>query len=409
MSGLHLAYWPDLVRQLLLLVDDANAVVPVLDAAAACAASYDDPAYLGAPGRIVRLGAGDDPYGRGLRDWSRSLYRAHYRQPTWGTIALIAKGEPESDLGGTALQGTERLSTLFDRLPPEHSVIFTVESTVQLRDFDYEFRVVSSLEQHIPAIQRYAKELNATIRSLLMTNRTTKSWVGSMAAQGYAAHLALSSELATLLDDVTRAGEHMVDHTKAGFKAEALELYLSTATHRLTNLAYHAENLDDVRFLRERLPAFNGHLAIHADDELTLDIEGWAGKTVVSVPEHGEGPRVRVPRFRTADPAIDLVFLRVPRLAFGSDRVDAAVFVADRTYFEGAPNVTGNLVMRRLQVREDRCNDEDFVGSVRYDMRCHSGTFPEAPSLHHYTIGLCPRGQQRVLFRSPAAAGAVGP
>lgn len=307
---------------------------------------------------------------------------------------------------------------LLQGLPSSRSVIHSSDHEVNLEDFEYERRIDREVRPKLEAIGEAAEAFNDAVSVLLEggdrdpIRRGELNRLRSGAARLRAAVVSHLPEALEHLNDVTK---HVNRHTTLGLTSAVFEGYLNGASRRLRNLAYHIDSRDEFEALREDLPVFNGHINYNANEDVDLGARDWRGKTIVSAPWRDEPVQVEIPQFSVQDPGRDLVILNFDHVVLGGGQVDAGVFVNSRLTFAGSANIRGNLVIRRHPLRAERAPDEDLRGTVTYNPRLASGSYwrrdesddltdiPRSVSRSHYTVGLCPRGQERVVFRSPEA------
>jgi hypothetical protein len=307
---------------------------------------------------------------------------------------------------------------LLQGLPSSRSVIHSSDAQVNLEDFEYERRIDREVRPKLEAIAEAASAYNEAVANLLEGGDRDPVRRGDLNRLRSGASRLRSAVLAQLpgalehLNDITK---HVNRHTTMGLTSVVFEGYLNSASRRLRNLAYHIDSREELEKLREDLPVFNGHVNYNANEDVDLGQRDWRGKTILSAPWRDEPVQVEVPQFTVRDPGRDLVVLNFDHVVLGGGRVDAGVFVNRRLSFAGSANIQGNLVIRRHPLRADRAPDEDLRGSVTYNPRLESGAFwrrdeeealgdmPQSVSRSHYTMGLSPRGQERVVFRSPEA------
>lgn len=346
----------------------------------------------------------------------------------WAEWRLIA-GRPETRIDRPRPQTTTTFEVPWvtvnpgavqTDLPAARSVIYSAEPRVKLEDFDYDRQFAEQVESLLEDLSQAAEPYNQAVADLLGTSDTPLP-AGSL-RRLEAAALDLRDQVRDTVPGMVAAlngiSRHINRHTTVGLTADVLSGYLSDASRRLRNLAFHAETAADIAQLRQDLPAFNGHLNYNGTAPLELEARDWKGMTVISGPWREDPVPVTVSTLTLDDPQRDLVTLNFDELHFSSGTVQAGVFVNDRAMFEGRPSIEGNLVLRRVRTRAERSPEEDLRGTVEADWRLASGEYwdrvadegasdgrvPDEVSLGHYTVGLCPRSMQRAIFRSPGAA-----
>ena len=307
---------------------------------------------------------------------------------------------------------------LLQGLPSPRSVVHSTDHEVELEDFEYERRVDQHVKPRIEALGEAAEQYNEAVAALMEGGSEDPVRAGDLQRlRGGVARLrsAVMAQLPAALEHLNEVTRHVNRHTTLGLTSAVFEGYLNGASRRLRNLAYHIDSREELDALREELPVFNGHINYNADEDVDLGQRRWRGKTILSAPWRDEPVRVQVPSFSVQDPGRDLVVLNFDHIELGGGQVDAGVFVNRRLSFAGSAEIHGNLVLRRHPLRAERAADEDLRGTVTYNPRLASGTYwrrktgeavgevPDSVSRSHYTVGLAPRGQERVVFRSPEA------
>lgn len=387
--------------------------------------------------QVVLIPLGEAPE---LRGENASRFREVFRQLSQhrrGALTRLqgeARGWAEWDLidSGGALDRPVRAGVepmrfpwvrvdpraLLQGLPSPQSVIHSREPVVNLEDFEYERRIDREVRPRLEALEAAAGGVNDALAQLLERgddDPISRADLRRVANRGRAFRDAVLAQLPDAFEHLNDITRHVNRHTTMGLTSAVFEGYLNGASRRLRNLGYHIDSREELDALREALPVFNGHINYNAAKDVDLSSREWRGKTILSAPWRDEPVRVEVGQFTVEDPGRDLVVLNFDHLILGGGRVDAGVFVNRRLSFAGSADIRGNLVIRRHPLRADRAPDEDLRGRVAYNPRLASGTYwradeeeelgdlPASVSRSHYTVGLCPRSQERAVFRSPEA------
>ena len=314
-------------------------------------------------------------------------------------------------------------TTLDEQVPHPTSIIFSLEPKVDLRDFDYDRIVLEAVEPRLEAIKRKAKLYNRAVARLMSAPDTPLSLHEILELEESASHLGqvVVTELEEIIDALNEVTRHLAAHTRDDFTSEAIEEYLLKSSHRLKNLAWHADTNKDIDQLRSRYDVFNGHVAYYGTDPLRLDLQEWRGLTIFSTQKHEDIGEIVVEGITRMNHERDRVLIHANNaLLYGNRRIEAAIYVEERLRFAGEVDIVGNLVINELKLRQDRHIDEDLRGTVTYDPGLRSGGFLrrakgsgselienfEEASMGHYTIGMAPRSKSpAVIFRSPTASG----
>ncbi len=338
--------------------------------------------------------------------------------------AMLDRPRPDQSVAFNPPWLTLSRASLQRDIPSADSIIFSVAPKVELEDFDYDKRLIDDFEPKLEAIKKAAKVYNDALASLIgyPWKKLTPSELRRFERAAERASGELQREVRLGIEELNKITEHLGLHSRAGFTTDVLRSYLKESSRRLRNLAYHIEGMEDVDKLRKSQPAFNGHINYNGKKRLKINIRDWQGKTIISGPyTHAEEAPVTIERLTVKNKNNDLIVVNHANLHLRGEQLDASIFAADRLYFEGEPKIFGNLIINYLRLREDRDKDEDLRGTVTYNKRCYSGEYIkrdrdkegniegkvklEGVSLGHYTVGMCPRDLQRVIFRSPNAAG----
>jgi hypothetical protein len=315
-----------------------------------------------------------------------------------------------------------RLNTraLAGSIPHPSAVIFSTAPRVRLEDFDYEVQIEQKITPEMDSIEAAAEIYNQALTGVLGTSDRPLSENQIRHLEQSASRLreTLRVSLPIIVRTMNGITKHLREHTTIGLTSAVVDAYRARGSQRLQNLAYHTDTLEEVEELRQALPAFNGHLNLNGLKPLTLNFRNWRGKTVISSPWRKIPVPITLENLLMEDPTRDLVTLNFDEARLRSGTIQASVFLRTRAVFEGSPRIQGNLILRYLAMRSARSSLETLRGEVEYDPRIASGGFwlradgekqpqrlPSDLSLGHYTVGLCPRFQQRAVLRSPGAAG----
>lgn len=312
------------------------------------------------------------------------------------------------------------LRALVRDLPVQDAVIFSTDDEVNLEDFDFDARLVREVEPDLEALDAaFAVYNRATARIMGKSERP----LDAREVESYLASIesgmdGVRRSMPVVVKDLNQITRDVNARTTTGLTSEVFESYLNSASRRLRNLAYHMDTKEELDNLRKRLPVFNGHVNYNGLEPFRLQLDAWRGKTLFSAPWRDVSVPITIADVTTVDPKRDRVCLNYSECHFTGRRVQAAVFVQDRAFFDRNTTFEGNLILRRLRVRSERMEGEDLRGTVRWDPLVASGRLwkrrrvekeepfdemPEDVSLSHYTVGLCPRFQQRAIFRTPDA------
>jgi len=350
----------------------------------------------------------------------------------WFQWSLVLAG-PDGNLDRTVPDETTSFDVQWPTLPRSilqrdvpgpTSIVFSVDPVVNLIEYDYDKRLVTDLQPKLDDAGEAASSYNQVLARMLgrSPEPLTADELNQLARTADTAGRRLDRVVRTAVDVLNDITRHVNGHTRAGFNTDVLQSYLRESSRRLQNLAYHLETADDLERLQTSLPAFNGHLNYNGRRRLTLHLPEWRGLTIISGPyTNADVAPLTVDVLRTASSDRDFVVLNHANLHLRGETVEASVFAADRLYFEGRPSIRGNLILNYLRPRDQRSPDEDLAGTVTFDERCRTGDYLKRPrdehgrvegpldlghvSLGHYTVGMAPRWQQRVVFRSPEAKG----
>lgn len=334
-------------------------------------------------------------------------------------------GEP-GDSGNLALPGWPGLNlrALATDLPLPNSVLFSTEDEVDLADFDYDRRLVDTVEPQFDRLDAAFEVYNRVTVALM--GKSERPLDVSEVESYFSSLESPAQELERAMPQAVRAMNEITydlnAHSTTGLTSEVFDSYLASTSRRLQNLAFHTDNQEDLENLRSRLPVFNGHVNYNGTEPFHLELDAWRGKTVFSAPWRTVSVPITIGNVSTVDSERDRVCLNYSECHFVGRKIQAAVFVQDRGFYDSAPKFEGNLILRRLRVRSERMAGEDLRGTVTWDPRVASGRFwkrrrskgekafdeiPEDLDLAHYTVGLCPRFQQRAVFRTPEAVEAA--
>ena len=338
--------------------------------------------------------------------------------------ALIDREKPDEYLRLNPLWPRMDRASLNRDIPPSDAIIFSIAAKVDLEDFDYDKILLDDFAPRLEEIKEAAQLYNDSVAAMVgqSSRELSRQEVERLHSSSEQAGRKLEREIKKAIEVLNSISEHLNGHTRVGFKSQALKGYLDDSSKRLRNLAYHAETLDDIEKLGKGLAAFNGHVNYNGKEPLSLSLRSWAGKTIISAPySNAELAPLTLSSLTRRDSSRDFLVVNHANLHLRTGKIEASIFAADRLFFEGLPEIEGNLIINNLRLRENRSIDEDLQGTVSYDELCHSGEFLSKPrsddgyveraidwdrvSFGHYTVGLCPRGEDRVIFRSRNAKG----
>ena len=338
--------------------------------------------------------------------------------------AMIDRPSPDEGVAFQPFWPTIARSDLQVDIPTADSIIFSVAPVVELKEFDYDKRLIDDFQPRLDEIKDAAKKYNDSLASMIgfPNAQLTAQEIRRFESNAEQAGRKLSRSVRLAIEELNKISLHLNQHTRAGFTTETLSSYLKESSRRLRNLAYHIEGNEDIDKLKKSQPAFNGHLNYNGRKRLKLSLNQWKGKTIISGPyTNAEVAPITIEKLTTASKDKDFVVINHANLHLRGESVDASIFAADRIFFEGEPKIFGNLIINSLRIREDRQRDEDLRGKVTYNKRCYSGEYLKRKrnkegkiigemdlskvSLSHYTVGMCPRDVRKVVFRSPNAQG----
>lgn len=312
-----------------------------------------------------------------------------------------------------------RSETLLRAVPAPGQVIYSKAKRVRLEDFDHAVRVDRNVRPLLEGLEPVVQSWNQLLFDWSQDeDPLDASDLAELGRELKELRTQVQATIPTLVARLNEITQHLNQHSSTGFTRGSLEAYLNTASRRLKNLAYHTENEAQLTKLREKLEVFNGHLMVNSTQPFDLAQREWRGKTLFSAPWREDPVPFSLSRFQLADRRRDLALFNFDQLNLGGGRIEASLFVHRRAVFEGSPRIFGNLILHRLRDRQDRSSDEDLRGQVEYDPRLNSGQFqsrlrdqelrakgiPPKLSLAHFSVGVCPRSQQKAIFRTPSGA-----
>ena len=300
--------------------------------------------------------------------------------------------------------------------PGPDAVVFSLQPTVDLAEFDYEVRLRDAARDHEKELESAMQDVNE-----LWVQNLERSPV-ALDAAGFAdleakllalykrMHPAMTKTCKVLAELVAHAGRH----TRTGLSNGALEAYYTRSSKRLRAFGLHIQDQGQLDAALADYPVFNGHLSLSGQKPLQLDAKRFSGKAIISVrAERGvEAERLTLKALRRAAPGADLAVVDAPLVHLGNDAVDAALVVGDRLSMAAPVEITGSVFLKRLAPLADRRPDEELRGRIVYDPLVTSGALlerkstaqePENFGLDHLVITMCPRGADRVVRRAPPA------